>query len=1311
MRFITDPRGLGDPNSKEVPLQVIGAGLPRAATSSMQAAFEILGFGPCMHMAEILPHQSRLRLFIAALREKDDAARRKMVRQLIHGHRSICDLPVVYFTPDLMDEYPDAKIILNHRPNAEVWAKSAKESFWFFFSPWFKWVGLLWATDRMWYTLNLESIKLCQEKFDSPTPFSAETYNRYNEDVLAAAKVRDRDVLQFKAEDGWEPLCKFLEVEHKPCAIGLGQSFTQAQIQVHTKPKRLSSLTQIQHFKKHVIGCGNLWRVFVIPSRTMDHHKVTRIWIYMVCIDQENVPEETAQVKKMTLRSLPTTLRSSWLGMLGFRQVKKAETSPGNIMRGLEVAAQEQNDLFKILAQKENGRERTAASWRRCKNKIVILCINRCSFHLKMKACIGAFAPLGSIVSDGAAINARDVDQDVYQDPGTWCITYLSTYLAPVSITTGPPSPVDNTSEVNSTSKSTAQEPDLASSSAPSASTSAALEPAGQRVILVVRASGGNKKRDIGGFVGDGNPSICTFATVFTLDKNRLYESGLPVSYLGDDYQKFQASSSLSDSAISKSFNNELGLLRFQNPSLPNGRGSFCQTPSDGQVYMTFASRPLGCVPVSLNIYRAKQCIDGRIDGRGPISSSPKSDETITTFSSEEASTETSVVKSLITSILSTEGSGVSMGTIESSSSTEPDKIITALSSEEESIKTGSSSSEIAISKEIDATSGSLTGEPTATQSQGNTVVTNVISNGGFAIKDPNSENGIFSRTVLFTVQFYYIVITVGGSQVCSVNAYLGNRQFYTMGLFTSGGLGVSWNRVLTTVMTDSRSASFSISLSCTGNGFALIYVDSIFVSNQVTPDNIDRFQLDFGDGDIPSETANRLPSTSTIEPANLATSSEPGTTNTDSTPATTTGFTRPEIPSQEACPDGYKPPGFCGQNSPQPSKPFCKYRSQPNTDIVVYPLSQYPMQGMDIQNTGVTEAPMRSETTGIEEPSTRVPQNTTNWLPDPETSSVSLESTPGTKPTSIRPPRPETSVDVGPTFIEGTITRPGTTHTSAEGPVVDTSSKVPEDFTSLSEDTVSTTQERTSTSETTTPSETPTETCKYTHGEMCNFDHFNYPKDVLCSWGDKLTSRKFWLETRESYPHQDRAEHCIAICQGHPLCLTAGYSQFENRCYFSELPLLKENSVAEENDWKKQVWLDKRCYTDCEACVPDSVPKGPPGMCAYTLGDECKPVANPPDGTICNYDAYMGGGWVDGNDPNLITVYTEYAQASPRRCAAICRSYPGCKGSGYKDDRCKFSAYKLALTGMPIPLETDQDPSFNSIWDDPAFWTCPGCE
>jgi hypothetical protein len=37
-------------------LKVIGAGLPRTGTTSLKAALERLGFGPCYHMFEILSH-------------------------------------------------------------------------------------------------------------------------------------------------------------------------------------------------------------------------------------------------------------------------------------------------------------------------------------------------------------------------------------------------------------------------------------------------------------------------------------------------------------------------------------------------------------------------------------------------------------------------------------------------------------------------------------------------------------------------------------------------------------------------------------------------------------------------------------------------------------------------------------------------------------------------------------------------------------------------------------------------------------------------------------------------------------------------------------------------------------------------------------------------------------------------------------------------------------------------------------------------------------------------------------------------------
>ncbi|KAJ3533959.1 hypothetical protein NM208_g7754 [Fusarium decemcellulare] len=210
VRFIVNSRTRPDGSSKEVPLLVIGAGLPRAATSSLQAAFEQLGFTPCLHMAEILPHADRLRFLLKAVREKDTKIRQKMVRQLIHGHQSICDLPVLYFTLDLMEMYPDVKIVLNGRPDPYVWAESASDSFWFFFSPWFKWTGLLWPADRVWYTVNMESKKWCKENLGTDDIFSGHLYNRYYDYVREEAQKRGKDILEFKAEDGWEPLCQYL---------------------------------------------------------------------------------------------------------------------------------------------------------------------------------------------------------------------------------------------------------------------------------------------------------------------------------------------------------------------------------------------------------------------------------------------------------------------------------------------------------------------------------------------------------------------------------------------------------------------------------------------------------------------------------------------------------------------------------------------------------------------------------------------------------------------------------------------------------------------------------------------------------------------------------------------------------------------------------------------------------------------------------------------------------------------------------------------------------------------------------------------
>ncbi|KAI1430628.1 hypothetical protein GGR50DRAFT_684036 [Xylaria sp. CBS 124048] len=210
-RFITDDRQVDKTNPVEI--KVICAGPPRAATSSMQAAMERLGFGPCMHMAHMLPHAERTQLMLNAVREQDREKRHEMIRELMAGHASVADFPVIFFAADLMDMYPEAAIVLNQRKSAEQWTASAKESFEFFFSWRFPLVCMLFRTERLWYALNVETMRMFDRLYGNPAPWTVDAYEGHRRWVLDEARKRGRRVLEFVPEEGWGPLCHFLDAE------------------------------------------------------------------------------------------------------------------------------------------------------------------------------------------------------------------------------------------------------------------------------------------------------------------------------------------------------------------------------------------------------------------------------------------------------------------------------------------------------------------------------------------------------------------------------------------------------------------------------------------------------------------------------------------------------------------------------------------------------------------------------------------------------------------------------------------------------------------------------------------------------------------------------------------------------------------------------------------------------------------------------------------------------------------------------------------------------------------------------------------
>lgn len=97
-----------------------------------------------------------------------------------------------------MDMYPNARVILTTRPNAETWAESCRESLGFFFTRWFAVLGVLWGTERLWFKLNMRILEWCRERFGVEEDiFSAGFYEKYNEFVRGVVRERGGQVLEF----------------------------------------------------------------------------------------------------------------------------------------------------------------------------------------------------------------------------------------------------------------------------------------------------------------------------------------------------------------------------------------------------------------------------------------------------------------------------------------------------------------------------------------------------------------------------------------------------------------------------------------------------------------------------------------------------------------------------------------------------------------------------------------------------------------------------------------------------------------------------------------------------------------------------------------------------------------------------------------------------------------------------------------------------------------------------------------------------------------------------------------------------------
>jgi hypothetical protein len=187
-------------------MKVIGAGLPRTATTTQMVVLEQLGLAPCYHMRDLLADLPKgLPLWEAAA---------------AGNAKSTVDWPSARYYRELMDYYPDAKVLLSVR-DGESWVRSMRETVWGIFhgdSVLHYASAARTVVDPLWRRY----IKLMNGmNWDEETGVLAgDTYSdeglaaimdRWNEEVRGA--VPAERLIEWYPSDGWESLCERLGVD------------------------------------------------------------------------------------------------------------------------------------------------------------------------------------------------------------------------------------------------------------------------------------------------------------------------------------------------------------------------------------------------------------------------------------------------------------------------------------------------------------------------------------------------------------------------------------------------------------------------------------------------------------------------------------------------------------------------------------------------------------------------------------------------------------------------------------------------------------------------------------------------------------------------------------------------------------------------------------------------------------------------------------------------------------------------------------------------------------------------------------------
>ncbi|KAF2245738.1 hypothetical protein BU26DRAFT_522124 [Trematosphaeria pertusa] len=200
--------------------QVIGAGLSRTGTASFSEALRILLGGPVYHTgtqvstgkgpaSEMLSWNTLLSHWPSRT-ASDKAIIHRILKERFDGFAAATDVPAAQLVEELMEIYPNAKVICTTR-DAESWAKSVNG---------LSSIALQWFLGFVLFPLpSMRHFpKFCElletqwhYLYGERAPMTAQTYHRHVEWLKGV--VPEDKLVFYSVKDGWEPLCKALGKE------------------------------------------------------------------------------------------------------------------------------------------------------------------------------------------------------------------------------------------------------------------------------------------------------------------------------------------------------------------------------------------------------------------------------------------------------------------------------------------------------------------------------------------------------------------------------------------------------------------------------------------------------------------------------------------------------------------------------------------------------------------------------------------------------------------------------------------------------------------------------------------------------------------------------------------------------------------------------------------------------------------------------------------------------------------------------------------------------------------------------------------